>query len=103
MDAGKPEARTIDTTTVAANGAGRRTPQVDEVVAVLEVLSRLRGHRGGWVDTGAVADAAGMTVDVAAARLRAASKRGLCTVRRSLREGTSWKPSCRPGALQLPA
>lgn len=45
-------------------------------MAVMEALSRLPRHRGGWVGTGAVADAAGMTVDEAAARLRAASKRG---------------------------
>jgi hypothetical protein len=92
MDAAKPQARTIVTTIPAAIGDERHTLRIDEVVAVLQALSRLPGHRGGWVGTGAVADAAGMTVDVAAARLRAASKRGLCTVRRSLRDGTSWKP-----------
>lgn len=53
MDAAKPQARTI-VTTMAANGDERHTPRVDEVMAVMEALSRLPRHRGaGGSRTGA--------------------------------------------------
>lgn len=99
MDVREARARVIFTT-AAANGAGRQPVALEEVVAALEELLRSPERPGGWVGTGAVADAIGVTVGVAAARLRAAHRRGLCTVRRSLREGTSWKASCRSGATQ---
>lgn len=98
-DVGDPRAGAI-LTAAAANGGGRQTVALGEVVAALAELSRSPAHPAGWVSTGAVADAIGVTVGVAAAHLRAAHRRRLCTVRRSLREGTSWKASCRSGATQ---
>lgn len=99
MDLRKPRARVI-LASAAADSAGRQAVALGEVVAALEELSRSPEHPAGWVSTGAVADAIGVTVGVAAARLRAAHRRGLCSVRRSLREGTSWKAGYRSGATQ---
>jgi hypothetical protein len=65
----------------------------------LGALSRLSGSwegAGSWVSTGDLADAMGLTVVEAAARLRVAHRQGLCVIRRSLRDGTSWKLT--PGA-----
>lgn len=73
MDVRQPLARVI-LTTAAANGAGRHTVPLGEVVAALEELSRSPERPGGWVGTGAVADAIGVTVGEAAARLRVANR-----------------------------
>jgi hypothetical protein len=66
-------------------------PPMVKVLVALDGLSRSPEHPGGWVDTGGLADAIGVSVGEAAARLRTASKQGLCRNRRSLRDGTSWK------------
>jgi hypothetical protein len=92
VDIHEPRAREI-VPTAATNAAGRQTVSLREVVAALEGLTRSPQHPSGWVATGVVADAIGVTVGVAAARLRVAARRGLCTVRHSLREGTTWKPT----------
>jgi hypothetical protein len=86
----EPRARVI-VRTAGANGAGIQTLPLGEVIAALEELSRSAEYLGGWVSTGAVADAIGVTVGVAAARLRVGRRQGLCAIRRSLRDGTSWK------------
>lgn len=69
------------------------------MIAALDILDRLGRQRyaDGWVPTGAVADALGCSVDVAAARLRGAERRDLCVVRRSLVYPTTWRLS-RDGA-----
>ena len=89
MDVREPQGRVI-VRTAGAKGAGGHTV-LREVVAALEGLSRSAEHPCGWVGTGAVADAIGVTVGVAAARLRVGRRQGLCAIRRSLRDGTSWK------------
>jgi hypothetical protein len=66
-----------------------RSIQVE--LAAIRKLSRPRVHAGDWVATGAVADAVGAGVVETAARLRGASKRGLCLSRRSLLCGTTWR------------
>lgn len=64
-----------------------------EALAALKTLSESSEHAGGWVGTGAVADAIDSSMAAAAARLRAAQGHGLCAVRRSLRDGTTWRPT----------
>jgi hypothetical protein len=64
---------------------------VNAVVVALLRLARSHESECGWIETGAVADALGCGVAEAAARLRSASKAGLCVSRRSLVYGTSWK------------
>lgn len=75
-----------------------RSIQVE--LAAIESLSGHQVHAGGWVATGAVADAVGAEVVETAARLRGASKRGLCLSRRSLQYGTTWRLT-RAGAESL--
>lgn len=64
---------------------------ITETLVTLEKLSRASGDPGGWVSTGVVADAIGVSVGEAAARLRIATRQGPCVTRRSLRDGTRWK------------
>jgi hypothetical protein len=67
------------------------TRSIQVELAAIQDLSAHRVHAGGWVATGAVADAVGARVEETAARLRGASKRGLCLSRRSLLYGTTWR------------
>jgi hypothetical protein len=62
-------------------------------VALVELQSRKRTHIRPWVETGEVADALGVSVAEAAAALRAGSRLGLCSRRRSLLHGTVWRPA----------
>jgi hypothetical protein len=73
----------------AAVENGRVT--VARALRVLELESPKRTHARGWVETGAVADALGVSVGEAAASLRVAAHLGLCSRRRSLLHGTVWK------------
>jgi hypothetical protein len=72
-------------------------PMVADALAALEMLSWRDSEGGGWVGTGAVADALGCGVREAAARLRAANRRGLCMRHRSLVYGMRWRPTPRIG------
>jgi hypothetical protein len=74
---------------------GDASSQMVEALEALDGLSRSAKHSGGWVDTGAVAEATGVSVGEAAARLRTANRQGLCAIRRSLRDGTAWRPQVR--------
>lgn len=64
---------------------------MSRALAALERLSQQPSNAGGWIDTGAVADALGCAAGEVAATLRGASERGLCTCRRSLVNGTTWR------------
>jgi hypothetical protein len=61
------------------------------VLAALDRLSRESANSAGWIATGAIADAVGCTAGDAAAALRGAAGQGLCTSRRSLADGTTWR------------
>jgi hypothetical protein len=73
--------------------ADRSYVTVARAMRMLEMQSRTRMHEHGWVETGAVADVLGVSVGEAAASLRAASRIGLCSRRRSLLHGTVWRLS----------
>jgi len=75
--------------------SGSPPPKVAGALVALQMLSCHDGEGGGWVGTGAVADAVGCCVGEAAARLRAANIRGLCVRQRSLVYGTRWRPTPR--------
>ncbi len=92
VDVRGPRARTIARTGDSEATVDHAVP-LREVLVTLTRLSSSGQHSGGWVDTGAVADAIGATVGEAAARLRTAKRQGLCAIRRSLRDGTGWKPT----------
>lgn len=92
MDVRGPRARAI-VRSGDSEGTVDYVVPLGDVLGTLTRLSRSREHSGGWVETGAVADAIGATVGEAAAQLRTANRQGLCAIRRSLRDGTRWKPT----------
>jgi hypothetical protein len=67
-----------------------RAVKAARALRLLEVESRRWTYEAGWVETGAVADALGVSVGEAAASLRLACRLGLCQSRRSLVHGTVW-------------
>ena len=90
------ESRTLANLGGVDRRAGDQTLDLRETLVALEHLSGSARYSSGWVDTGAVADAIGVSVGEAAARLRVGKRRGLCAIRQSLAYGTRWKPR-RPG------
>ena len=64
--------------------------QMSWVIALVDLSSR---EDGGWVATGDLADALGLSVGDSAALLRAAARSNLCTARRSLLYGVTWRPT----------
>lgn len=64
------------------------------MIAALSAVDRLSDESAdsyGWVATGEVADALGVSAGDAAAVLRRAAERGLCSSRRSLADGAAWR------------
>jgi hypothetical protein len=60
-----------------------------------------RTHLDGWFETGEVADMLGTSTVEAVASLRAARHLGLCSRRRSLVHGTTWRLNGSEAAQKL--